>query len=156
MVRSEHQPEGSTLKTRKCKVCDAAFDYSDIYAYVGHVSKCKPRPPGDTKPQVRAERKAVFGRLDQRTDGHKSWVRGSKPGRSSTPSRAQRMHIYADNYRRDDRGRVVRPMPNMSERRVLHGRTQLDQDGLAAQLLNAGTQAVAKVSQSQTPFGAGV
>ena len=121
--------------SKRCPVCSAKL--ADAMTWFLHVSNCTAKPAQTTQQKKKSgDWSLPVGPMQQRTDGHKSWVRGQKPGCQTKMSRLERIHLYADNARRNDRGVIVAPLADLGgEHRVLYGVTKLDQEGIAAKLI---------------------
>jgi len=140
------------MSSRRCRSCHKALP-GDFNAWFIHVSRCRPVKKRRVQEDVAD---LEVGPMRQRTDGHRSFVSGASPGRASRMSRSERQRVYADNSRRDERGFPVAPMPLMSELPRLHGRTELEQDGIARRCLEELRSGRRVIVQQPVPFGAGV
>lgn len=127
-----------------CSQC--GHKYESLPDWLGHREKtCIRKPIAASAASREKSSQRVYG-----SEGHRSWV----DARNGRMNREQRIWIYSDNYRRDDRGRICRPMPNMGGHSILHGITKLDQDGIANRLLTRMLEP--RREAPAVPFGAGL
>ena len=129
---------------KACRNCGHTF--TDLADWIGHRERTCVR---ETVAHRNAREKRESGRVYPMS-GHRSWV----DARTGRFTREERIWIYADNYRRNDRGQIVRPMPNLGGTSILNGITKLDQEGVACRLLERMSEPVRR--RQAVAFGSGL